>query len=205
MLTRNAFTLIETLLGVLIASVIGLCMFNMLVTGIKVSESLRWVKDNHQAYLTFDALLTKDLENAVSLDLSASYPDMKLFDGKTQAMAFLTKTPYGIRRVSYLVDGHARLVRQEMTLAHWVGGQRFNDAQQILIRHMDRAAFKCRYAAFDKDIYAQGINALSFKDAWEDAGLPMVVNCTYAREDQGHTTALLRFDRMMFTSPVWEK
>ncbi len=62
---------------------------------------MRHVHDNYMEVLMADQVLTHDLENAINLDFSGSYPDAIVFDGQQTEFSFLTQTPTGIKRVRY--------------------------------------------------------------------------------------------------------
>src|ERR1700683_4046896 len=95
----KGFTLVELLLGLTIGAIIGLCVYNMFWSAMKLDDKMRRVHDNYMEVLMADQGLTHDLENAINLDLSASYPDSKVFDGQKNGFSFITQTSKGIKRV----------------------------------------------------------------------------------------------------------
>src|SRR5580698_3940821 len=96
---HQGFTLIELLLGLAITAIIGVCVYNMFWSAMRLDDKMRHVHDNYMEILMADQGLTHDLENAVNLDFSASYPDSVIFDGQKTGFSFLTQTPAGIKRV----------------------------------------------------------------------------------------------------------
>src|ERR1039457_3637777 len=91
----HGFTLVELLLGLAIAAIIGVCVYNMFWSALKLDDKMRRVHDNYMEVLMADLGLTHDLENAVTLDLSGSYSDSQNFEGKPQEFSFLTQTTKG--------------------------------------------------------------------------------------------------------------
>ena len=68
----RGFTLIELLLGLAIAAIIGVCVYNMFWSAVKLDDKMRHVHDNYLEVLMADWGMTHDLENAISLDFTAS-------------------------------------------------------------------------------------------------------------------------------------
>ena len=97
----DGFTLVELLLGLAISAIIGLSIYNMFWSAMKLDDKMRRVHDNYMEVLMADQGLTHDLENAINLDFSTSYPDAVIFDGQKTELSFLTQTSRGIKRVRY--------------------------------------------------------------------------------------------------------
>ena len=85
----NGFTLVELILGMAITAIIGLSVYNMFWQAMKLDDKMRRIHENYMEVLMANQALTHDLENAVSLDFSGSYPDVKIFDGQKNEFSFL--------------------------------------------------------------------------------------------------------------------
>ncbi len=64
----------------------------MFWSAMKLDDKMRRVHDNYMEVLMADQGLTHDLENAVSLDFSASYPDAYFQRPKNRIFFFNTNT-----------------------------------------------------------------------------------------------------------------
>ena len=225
---RNGFTLVELLLGLMIAAIIGLCVYNMFWSAMKLDDRMRRVHDNYMELLMADQAMTHDLENAISLDLSVSYPDAKIFEGNRRGFSFLTKTPKGIKRVRYYSGFSDKesvtnsmigrvtnpsdstkaavpvefLLRQESSLADWLNETSTDTTIQVVAAGLKADSFGCQYAPFDKDLHTNGSKGIVYKESWDDKGLPMVVSCMFTLYDLKNPDQGLVFKRDIFLSPV---
>jgi len=204
----EGFTLIELLLGLAIAAIIGVCVYNMFWVSLKLDDKMRRVHDNYMEVLMADRGLTHDLENAVDLDFSASYHDAVIFDGQKEEFSFLTQTPRGIKRVRYytgLYQGSVAktmigrvvnpsnaikdypkdslpiefLLRQESSMADWLNETTNDTSTQIVAAGLKKDSFNCQYAPFVKDLHTSGSQGIVYSDTWDDKGLPMAVSCSF--------------------------
>ncbi len=101
---KSGFTFIEFLLGSLIFAVIAAALYSTFASGLKVqqranNEGLLY----HQAKLNLD-MIARELESAVSIDLSRSYPVFKSFEANGQGFSFLTIDQDQIKRVRYYLQ-----------------------------------------------------------------------------------------------------
>jgi prepilin-type N-terminal cleavage/methylation domain-containing protein len=229
---RNGFTLVELLLGLTIASIVGLCVYNMFWSAMKLDDKMRRVYDSYIAVLMADQALTHDLENAVSLDYTASYPDSKVFEGQKTDFSFLTQTPSGIKRVRYysglLESGPVTrsmigrvvnrssgnsfnskgslpiefLIRQESSLADWLNETSADTSAQIVAAGVEKGSFNCKYAPFGKDLHKIGSGAIDYTDSWDKKVLPLSVSCSFILYDPQNVQHGLMFKRDIFLAPV---
>ncbi len=225
----EGFSLIELLLGLAITAIIGLSVYNLFWSALKLDDKLRRVHDNYMEVLMADQSLTKDLENAIGLDLSVNYPAQKVFDGQKNELAFLTVTPTGIKRVRYfsgMVDrgkvtktligqrvSHLSsaftreslpiefLLRQESSLADWANETK-NQSTQIVAAGFKKGTFHCQYAPWTQDLNIQGAKAIVYKDHWDNPGLPMAVSCSFSLYDPQSPQADIIFKRDIFLAPL---
>jgi prepilin-type N-terminal cleavage/methylation domain-containing protein len=228
----DGFTLVELLLGLMIAAIIGVCVYNMFWTGLKLDDKMRRVHDNYMELLMADQGLTHDLENAINLDLSASYPGSVIFDGQKQEFSFLTQTPKGIKRVRYFsglpnqgnitktmigrVTNPSKkitdfsnsslpvefLLRQESSMADWLNETANDTSIQIVAAGLKKGSFNCQYAPFVKDLHTTGAKGIVYAETWEDKGLPMSVSCNFILYDPKQPQEGLMFKRDIFLAPV---
>jgi len=225
----RGFTLVELLLGLAITAIIGISIYNMFWSAMKLDDKMRRVHDNYMEVLMATQSLTHDLENAVDLDYSASYPDSVVFDGQKEEFSFLTQTPMGIKHVRYysgLFNGpqvtramigrvtnpsitNSReslpvefLLRQQSSLADWLNETTNDTSVQIVAAGFKKESFNCQYAPFVKDLHTGGAKAIVYKDTWSDKGLPMAVSCSFILYDVKNPQAGLMFKRDIFLAPV---
>jgi len=225
------FTLVELLLGLAITAIIGLSVYNMFWSSLKLDDKMRRIHDNYMEVLMADQALTHDLENAINLDLSAAYPDAVIFDGQKDGFSFVTQTPAGLKRVRYysgLVDGDTAksmigrvvnpsskitnfsreslpiefLLRQESSLADWLNESNNDTSTQIVAAGLKKESFNCRYAPFSKDLHTSGSSGIDYKDSWNDKGLPLAVSCSFILYEPKKPESGLMFKRDIFLSPV---
>ncbi|MBI4310045.1 MAG: hypothetical protein HY591_06920 [Candidatus Omnitrophica bacterium] len=222
-------------MGLAIAAIIGMSVYNLLWSGMKLDDKLRRMHGNYMEALKADQMLTKDLENAIGLDLSANYPDQKVFDGQKHGLAFLTVTPQGIRRVRYssgMVDfGKVTktligkkisrldrmtflregalpiefLLRQETSLADWANEVKTQGRPQVVAAGLRKGTFNCRYAPFTQDMHVTGRKAIVYADHWDKQGLPMAVSCGFSLYDHKNPRADIMFRRDIFLAPLERK
>lgn len=230
-LSEDAFSLVELLLGLAIFAIIASSVYNLFWSATKLDDRVRRVHDNYMEVLMAGNSLTRDLENAISLDLANSYPNAKIFDGEKTEMSFLTQTPKGIRRVRYysgLVDwgsvtkaviGRVTnpsrgmkfnkgslpiefLLRQESNLADWENETTNDTSVQIVAAGLKKGSFNCRYAPVAKDLHTSGVRGIVYKDSWDDKALPLAVSCSFILYDPQSHPADLMFKRDMFLVPI---
>jgi len=225
----KGFTLVELILGLAIAAIIGLCVYNMFWQAMKLDDKMRHVHENYMEVLMADQAFSHDLENAITLDFSASYPDSVIFDGQKTEFSFLTQTPKGIKRVRYysgLLDQNGVtktmigrvtnpsnnmakgplpvefLLRQESSLADWLNETTDETSTQIVAAGLKKESFNCLYAPFVKDLHTSGSKGIDYKDSWDSKGLPLAVSCNFILYDPKNPQEGLMFKRDIFLAPV---
>jgi hypothetical protein len=101
---ESSFSLIELLLALLIFSIIGLLLYNMFATGLRVDSKSSYISRSYQeARLAFDAM-TLDLENAIRYDFSASFPAELSFQGDAAQFHLVCPSSRGLMHVQYYLD-----------------------------------------------------------------------------------------------------
>ena len=225
----TAFTLVELLLGLAIAAIIGVTVYNIFWSAVRLDDRMRRVHDNYIKLLLADRFLTRGLEGAVSLDFSASYPDARSFEGHPSEFSFLTQTPKGIKRVRYysgtsreapaaktmigrvvnpLNKDHSRglpvesLMRQESSMADWLNETSNDTSAQVVVAGIKKGSFNCQYAPFAKDFHSSGAKGIVYKDSWDDKGLPLSVSCSFILYDLQKPRAGVIFKRDIFLPPL---
>jgi len=228
----DGFTLVELLLGLTITAIIGASVYNMFWSAMKLDDKMRRAHDSYMEVLMVDQILTHDLENAISLDFSSSYPDAKIFDGRPQEFSFLTQTSKGIKHIRYytgLWDQGAFtksmigrvtnpsngitsyssgslpiefLLRQESSLADWMNQTNTDSSTQIVAAGLKKGSFNCQYAPFVKDLHKSGAKSIDYKDSWDHQGLPMAVSCNFVLFDPKNPKEGLMFKRDIFLAPI---
>lgn len=231
-LKTKGFTLVELLLGMMIGAIIGVSVYNMFWSAVKLDDKMRRIHENYMELLMADRGLTLDLENAVNLDLSASYPGAIIFDGKKTEFSFLTQTPNGIKRVRYFrglpdaddvtkamigrVTNPSKkitnfssdaspvefLMRQESSMADWLNETANDTTTQIVAAGLKKGSFNCQYAPFVNNLHTTGPKGIVYADSWEEKGLPMSVSCNFLLYDPQKPLAGLLFKRDIFLAPV---
>jgi len=223
--SRKGFTIVELILALAITAIIGVSVYNIFWTAMKLDDKMRHVHDSYMEVLLAEQAMTHDLENAITLDLSASYPDAVIFDGQPHEFSFLTQTPKGIKHVHYyggLLSGEVAksmigrvtnpseanqsrdslpvefLVRQESSLADWLNETKDNTTTQIVAAGLKKESFQCRYAPFVKDLHLSGAKAIDYHETWDEKGLPMAVSCSFVLYDAKHPQSSLLFKRDIF-------
>jgi len=227
----RAFSLVELLLGLAIAAIIGLCVYNMFWSAMKLDDKMRRVHESYLEILMADHGLTHDLENAINLDFSASYQGAKIFDGQSKEFSFLEQTAHGIKRVRYYsglwsgdnfvksmigrvtnpsgITDYSKealpiefLLRQEMSLSDWLNETTNDTHTQVVANGLKKGSFNCQYAPLVKNLHNLGSKEIIYKDTWDDKGLPMSVSCSFILYDPKRTQEGLMFKRDLFLAPV---
>ena len=101
MKNKRAFTLVEVLLAVSLFSIVAVTSYSIFWSGMRIGHQTETSKNLYrQAYWSLE-LMTKELENAVSYDFSASYPDKQAFVGTKGNISFLIEGEDGLKVVRY--------------------------------------------------------------------------------------------------------
>ena len=215
-----------------ITAIIGVSVYNMFWSAMKLDDKMRRVHDNFMEVLMADQVLSRDLENAIDLDLSGNYPEAVIFDGQKNEFSFITQTPNGIKRVRYytgLLDSRSVtrsmigrvvnpsnrelvfskaslpiefLLRQESSMADWLNESSNNTSIQIVAAGLKKGTFNCQYAPFVKNLHKSGAKGIEYKDSWDAKDLPLDVSCSFILYDSQKPAAGLLFRRDIFLAPV---
>jgi prepilin-type N-terminal cleavage/methylation domain-containing protein len=219
---RKGFTLVELLLGLAIGAIIGVSVYNMFWSAVKLDNKMRRVHDEFMEVLMADQAMARDLENAINLDFSASYPGAIVFNGQKSEFSFLTQTPKGIKHVRYYSGSRDMgtasktmigsvvnrsnpiefLLRQESSLADWLNETTTGTSTQVVAVGLKKGSFNCQYAPYVKDLHISGSKGIVYKDTWDDKGLPLAVSCNFILYDPKKPEVGLMFKRDIFLAPV---
>jgi prepilin-type N-terminal cleavage/methylation domain-containing protein len=114
-LNKNAFTLIELLLGLSILSLLALCMYNVLYNGIRIGRYGSFDNNTDRQFVSTFELLERELQNALAYDFSLQLPGHPAFIGSNNSFEFIMKSKKGLQAVKYsLKSGQAERVHQEI-------------------------------------------------------------------------------------------
>lgn len=101
---KNAFTLIELLLGLGLFSVIGLIVYSTFMSGIRLSRSFDVENEVYrEVRLTFD-LMSQELENMSTYDFSGSNPEQCALKGEKDKINFLSFVKDQLKVIQYSLD-----------------------------------------------------------------------------------------------------
>ncbi|MBF0490283.1 MAG: prepilin-type N-terminal cleavage/methylation domain-containing protein [Candidatus Omnitrophica bacterium] len=200
----QGFTLIEVLLGLTIFSIIALTLYNTFQMGLKVDYRSKEINQGYQEAYDAFALMSKDLENALVYDFSASYPQEVSFDGQGHQMSFLSSTKKGISRVSFytgipnwgkvtqvIIAQHTQrlkqgsilskentsvefLIRQEKTLPEYLSKKKDVPEGEVIVGGLKKEGIKWQYGSIKRDSNGR-MKDIEWKDQWHDNALPNVV------------------------------
>ncbi|MBF0532553.1 MAG: prepilin-type N-terminal cleavage/methylation domain-containing protein [Candidatus Omnitrophica bacterium] len=197
----HGFTLIEILLGLSIFSLIIVCVYGTLKTGIDLNARFENHKDIFRQTKIVMDLFSQDIEGAVVYDFSNSYPDRFSFTGAMDQLTFIMPSTNGLKTVSYYLSMPDKVeIKQTIIGEHYQKNTTVTETRQTgppalcLIREeMDfidymSAGFKMNG---EKEIllqnipengiqffYADKINAdgaIVWKKTWTDIKLPLAV------------------------------
>ena len=228
----HGFTLVELLLGLAITAIIGVSVFSMFFSGVKLDDKLQHLHENYVGLLLADHVMTHDLENAITLDFSSSYPDALVFEGRKNEFSFLIQTSKGIRHIRYFcgipddvaivrrmtgrvvnplnkVLDHGQavlsvdfLMRQESSLVDWLNETTQYSSIQVIAASFKKNSFHCQYSSSDKDLSGNSAQILSYSDTWDKKILPSSVSCSFTLYDPKNVQYGLMFKREIFLSPI---
>jgi len=196
-------TFIEILIGLTIFSVVAVSLYSTFFSSTsawKKSEDLNRLYQ--EARWSMDTI-AKELHNATIFSYKTSYPDFKVFEGKSDSMSFLNEDDYGIKRVTYLLEakenGEASvfsLKRQESSLI---------DSLQLSVEEKSEETFSSLVAKDGlKFSYAYGVGdgeeeEIEWKSDWEDSeNIPMGVKIELVLQNPGNPNAKTPFYKTVF-------
>ncbi|MCA9408173.1 MAG: prepilin-type N-terminal cleavage/methylation domain-containing protein [Candidatus Omnitrophica bacterium] len=103
LITNNGFTLIELLLAISIFSIIGLTVYSVFSSGIRLSEYSEGQGDIYRQARWILDLMSADLEAAVNYDFSSFYAEKSAFLGNKEEIQFLKETTGGLKVIKYFL------------------------------------------------------------------------------------------------------
>ena len=98
---KNGFTLIELILAISIFAIIGLTVYSIFASSIKISAYSEGQGDVYRQSRWILDLMSRELEAAVNYDFSNSYEDLSPFSGNKDEIRFLIRTDEGLKSVKY--------------------------------------------------------------------------------------------------------
>ncbi|MBF0533048.1 MAG: prepilin-type N-terminal cleavage/methylation domain-containing protein [Candidatus Omnitrophica bacterium] len=222
MKTFRGFTLIEVLLGIIILSLISLCLYGVWTAVMKINRDFLNLSDPYrQERLTAD-LFAQDFARIRMYDLYTTYPKHTVFQGSPNAMVFLIGDEEGLKVVSYYL-GEIDRGQQTKTLIgrHYARNVAVvenldadSPAKSLIRETMDFApylsgGFKLNGA---KEIILKNIDANGFRmlyaplpddsghikwqDTWTDAQFPIAVKLQIQGKSRPQEPALL-FEKIL--------
>ncbi|MBF0479716.1 MAG: type II secretion system protein [Candidatus Omnitrophica bacterium] len=116
----KGFTLIETLLGLLIFSLIIVCVYGTLKTGIDLSRRFEDQKDiSRQAQLAMD-LFSHDIEASTVYDFSNSYAGHLSFEGLDEKLTLISRSEDTLKVISYYLSPPQKIeIKQTVIGKHY--------------------------------------------------------------------------------------
>lgn len=101
---KQAFTLIELLLALVLFSIIGLALYSVFASGIKVSKmSNDDVAVYREARWALE-IIARDLENMTAYHTSKDEDVSSGFLAQENAITFILRTPQGLKQVKYYLE-----------------------------------------------------------------------------------------------------
>ena len=198
----KSFTLIETLLGLVIFAVIAVGLYGILSGAIKLENRVKLVHQRAgDLRIAFD-VVSKDLENALAYPFVKGSSDRLAFEGRSDRVSFFLPTDKGIVQVDYYagdIDFTARaetkvrrvksvresfeyekgekprqyLVRRSIPLASVLSGSITGVSTQALSGGLTVDGLHLQYGRFEKE--QSGKPQLKINDQWKDNRLPDVI------------------------------
>ncbi len=101
---NRGLTLIEVLLVISIMSIMSLCVYNVLRTGLLFGQRGHGKSDFYQEIRDALDLMALDIENMVPYDFSSSYPDRTAFQGHEAKVTFIKADGDQLKVISYFLD-----------------------------------------------------------------------------------------------------
>jgi prepilin-type N-terminal cleavage/methylation domain-containing protein len=198
----KSFTLIETLLGLAIFSVIAVGLYGVLSGAIKIDGRVKRIHQHAGDVRTAFDIVSTDLENALAYPFVKGSSDRLAFEGGKDSVSFFLPTDGGIVQVDYYagdIDFGTRkdtkvrrvkniresfeyekgekprqfLVRRSMPLVSLLSGSGSGVSAQALCGGLSADGLRLRYGLWEKD--AAGIAQLKIEDKWKDNRLPDVI------------------------------
>src|ERR1051325_7729924 len=101
---RYGFSLVELLIGTIVASVIGACLFQLFDNGVKLYEKAHQIHRVDRQALAFFRSLEQDLSRAMVYQFHNSYPDLVSFEGTRQGFRLIEGGHDGLEVMTYRQD-----------------------------------------------------------------------------------------------------
>lgn len=227
---KAAFTLVEVLLGLIVAGIIGTIVYQVFWSGVRLQRQLKQRHDNYIELLLADQVMTRDFANAISIDLSISYPDVQAFDGKKTSVSFWTVGEQGIKRVRYyggllnfgkatatIIGGRIDnprgiraggknlpiefLLRQELSVSEFSNDLKPSTTAQIVAAGLTKGTFNCRYGTIERRESSEE-PTIKFRDTWASNELPDLVRCSLNVYDAQNPKRKTNFVRDFYLPPI---
>lgn len=196
---KSGWTLLEMILGGVIAALVGLILFQVLVNGVETYKRAQVTARVYiQMYKVFDAL-DQDLASAIRVNYSAVDPAWQSFSGDEHSMRLVRSSQKGLQEISYDLrsnsDGYYALRRAEQPLLARLRHQPM-DLNGIMIAKrlpVDGLEF-----FFGKKAEGDAREAkLEWAKSWKSDGLPLAVKVTLkCTQDSAH--GFSEFNRIFY-------
>ena len=98
---KQGFTLIEVMLGITLAAILGVSVFSAFAVGVKLSRRSDQNSDMQNQMRWAIEMLSKEMENMVTYDFSRTYPEKTGFRGTDSKISFMVPVNEELKIVSY--------------------------------------------------------------------------------------------------------
>ncbi len=210
----RSFTLLELLLGMLIASLVGLVLYEVLANGIKLHQKSRHIyKIYREAFVAFE-LWGQDVNNALSYDFSQSFPDINAFDGDEQELHVMRATTDGLKMVHFYTREYrheSSLFRHRENLAKFLAEAESpternepRTSEEVLSHNLQgKGGVKFSYGSYVKD--ANQASKLSWTNTWHDKTLPAAVRMRLHLFNPDDEHRPIELNRTIYLSRNWQQ
>lgn len=216
----SAFTLVEVLLGIVIFSIMALCLSATLTAGIKLDKKSRGtIKLQREANLILRQM-AKDMERMTFYDFSGSYAHRTAYFVVHDSPGFLISTDKGLRAVRYILEKpdsgttvttrigtHSKknlavktgslawpqlavLVREEQEFRKFLQSDFDGASRKILSRFVLEGGLKIYHAAVSLEN-----QEISWVQGWPGNSLPKGVRIALTLKGSGRTNSSRTFVR----------
>ena len=203
---KSGFTLIELLLGLILFSIIGLSLYSVFASGIRVSRmSNEDVEGYRQARWALD-IMAKDLENMAAFDFSGIDEERQAFLAESGKISFPLVIDNELKHVTYYLedlssgdvqktligntysknvnmnfddkfyDDVSFLIREEKDFLKFVAGESDEVEKEVIATDIKRRSLKFMFG------FAKGEETITYdwEDEWEQAEIPANVRIEMA-------------------------
>ncbi|NLE65587.1 MAG: type II secretion system protein [Elusimicrobia bacterium] len=207
---RAGFSLVETLLGVLIFSIVASGLGGVLLGALDLNRQVRSLHERYQSVRLALDLMTRDLENALPYEFSFSPESKTPFWGLGDQMVFFIPSEEGIQEVRYsqgpwdlgqvkkTLIRHVKdvrdifdetkdaeeiryLLRTRVPLVDKLRDPEETGRTQVLVSGLKEEGLRLRYGRIDRSGASPRV---TFQEEWREKGFPSVVRVEFSSSDQ---------------------